>query len=127
VLGGSFWTWGALLRLQIDLSERLLISLCSGESGDLGLRTLLGFSRRQNWGVPVSHPILSASFHIPPNMGKTSNALSGSKPHSAAKAETTGYARACRRAFDSQPRGRSQSAVWCPARRRRALDARFRQ
>jgi hypothetical protein len=39
VLGGSFWIWGALLRLQMqnDLSERLLISLCSGESGDLGL------------------------------------------------------------------------------------------
>ena len=39
VFGGSFWTWGALLRLQMqnDLSERLLISLYSGESGDLGL------------------------------------------------------------------------------------------
>jgi hypothetical protein len=52
VLGGSFWTWGALLRLQMqnDLSERLLISLCSGFSSALaraetwGDRTLLGFS-----------------------------------------------------------------------------------
>jgi hypothetical protein len=59
--------------------------------------------------------------------GTRSNALtSGSKAHTVAKAETTGYARACRRAFDSQPRGRSGSAVWCPARRRCAQGIRFR-
>jgi hypothetical protein len=51
----------------------------------------------------------------------------GNRRHTAARAETTGYARACRRAFDSQPRGRSGSAVWCPARRRCALIARFRK
>jgi hypothetical protein len=39
--------------------------------------------------------------------GMCSNALtSGSKRHTCVKAETTGFARACRRAFDSQPRGR---------------------
>ncbi len=60
--------------------------------------------------------------------GMCSNAFtSGSKPHTAAKAETTGFARACRRAFDSQPRGRSRSAVWCLARRRCALATRFRK
>ena len=51
----------------------------------------------------------------------------GSKLHTAAKAETTGCARACHRAFDSQPRGRSRSAVGCPARRRCALATRFQQ
>jgi hypothetical protein len=35
----------------------------------------------------------------------------GSKPRTAAKAETMGYARAFRRAVDSQPRGRSDSGV----------------
>jgi hypothetical protein len=35
----------------------------------------------------------------------------GSKPRNAATAETTDYARAFRRAVDSQPRGRSDSAV----------------
>jgi hypothetical protein len=60
--------------------------------------------------------------------GTCSNTFtSGSKPHTAAKAETTGFARACRRAFDSQPRGRSRSAVWCLARRRCALATRFRK
>jgi hypothetical protein len=60
--------------------------------------------------------------------GMCSNAFtSGSKPHTAAKAETTGFARACRRAFDSQPRGRSRSAVCCLARRRCALATRFRK
>ena len=52
---------------------------------------------------------------------------SGSKHRTAAKAETTGCARASHRAFDSQRRGRSRLAVWCPARRRRALATRFRQ
>lgn len=52
---------------------------------------------------------------------------SGSKHRTAAKAETTGCARASHRAFDSQRRGRSRSAVWCPARRRCALATRFRQ
>jgi hypothetical protein len=49
------------------------------------------------------------------------------KPHTAAKAETTGFARASCRAFDSQPRGPSRSAVWCPARRRCALATRFQR
>jgi len=52
---------------------------------------------------------------------------SGNKPHTAAKAETTGCARACRRVFDSQPRGHPRSAVRCPERRRCALATRFRQ
>jgi hypothetical protein len=34
----------------------------------------------------------------------------GNRRHTAAKAETKGYARAFRRAFDLQPRGRSGSA-----------------
>jgi hypothetical protein len=38
----------------------------------------------------------------------------GSKLRTAATTETTGYARAFRRAVDSQPRGRSASAVGCP-------------
>jgi hypothetical protein len=54
-------------------------------------------------------------------------AQGGNRVHTAAEAETTGYARATRRAFDSQPRGRSHSAVSCPARRRCALATRFRQ
>jgi hypothetical protein len=58
--------------------------------------------------------------------GTCSNAFKcGSKSHTAAKAETTGYARACRRAFDSRPRCRLRSAVWCPVPRRRALATRF--
>jgi hypothetical protein len=61
-------------------------------------------------------------------IGMHSDALtSGSKRRTAARAETTGCARASRRAFDSQPRGRSHSAVWCPARRRCALATRFRR
>ena len=40
---------------------------------------------------------------------------SGNKPRTAAKAETMGYARASRRAFDWQPRGRLGSEVSCPA------------
>ena len=40
----------------------------------------------------------------------------GSKPRSAARAETMGYARAFRRAFDWQRRCRSDLAVACPAR-----------
>jgi len=60
--------------------------------------------------------------------GMHSDALtSGSKRRTAAKAETRGCARASRRAFDSQPRGRSHSAVWRPARRRCALATRCRQ
>jgi hypothetical protein len=49
------------------------------------------------------------------------------RDHNAAKVETKGYARAYRRAADSQPRGRSGSAVWCPAPRKCALATRFRQ
>jgi hypothetical protein len=51
----------------------------------------------------------------------------GNRRHSAARGETTGCWPASRRASDSQPRGRSHSAVWCPARRRCALATRFRQ
>jgi hypothetical protein len=51
----------------------------------------------------------------------------GSRPHTVARAGTMGFARAFRRAVDSQPRGRSGSAVWCPALRRCAQGARFRQ
>ena len=51
----------------------------------------------------------------------------GSRCRTDAKAETTGYARSSRRAFDSQPRGRSRSAVCCPPRQRCALATRFRQ
>lgn len=48
-------------------------------------------------------------------LAKVREAQVGNKLHNAAKAETMGCARACRRVFDSQPRGRSRSAVWCPA------------
>jgi hypothetical protein len=51
----------------------------------------------------------------------------GSKHRSAAKAETTGYARSFRRASDWQPRDPSGSGVWCQAMRRCALTARFPQ
>jgi hypothetical protein len=51
----------------------------------------------------------------------------GNIPHTAAKAGTTGCARAFRRAFDWQQRGRSGSAVWRPELRRCAQGARFRQ
>ena len=51
----------------------------------------------------------------------------GNECRTAARAETKGYARAYRRAFDSQPRDHSGSAVGCPARRKCALAARFQQ
>jgi hypothetical protein len=51
----------------------------------------------------------------------------GNRPHSAARAETTGYARSSGRAFGSQPRGRLHSAVWDPAPRTCVPVARFRQ
>jgi len=51
----------------------------------------------------------------------------GNKRHSAATGETMGYARAPRRAFDWQPRGRSGSAAGCPGLRRCARATRFRQ
>jgi virginiamycin B lyase len=54
------------------------------------------------------------------------NALtSGNRCHTAATAETTGYARSSRRAFDSQPRVRLRSAVSCRALRRCAPETRF--
>jgi hypothetical protein len=52
---------------------------------------------------------------------------SGSKVHTGAKAETTGYAPAFRRAFDSLPRDRSCSSVWYPPLPRYALATRFQQ
>jgi hypothetical protein len=51
----------------------------------------------------------------------------GNRDHTAAKGETKDYARAFHRVFDSQPRGRSDSAVGCPALRRYAQGARSRQ
>lgn len=61
-------------------------------------------------------------------IGMRSDALtSGNRRHTAAKAETTGYARAYRRVFDSQPQDHLPSAVCRPARRRCALATRFRQ
>jgi len=42
-------------------------------------------------------------------------ARSGNRRHTAAKAGTKGCSRAFRRAFDSQPRDRFGSSVWCPA------------
>ena len=51
----------------------------------------------------------------------------GSRCRTDAKAETTGYARSARRAFDSQPRGHFGSVVWCPAPQRCAPAARFQQ
>lgn len=60
--------------------------------------------------------------------GGCNNALpSGNKPHTAAKAETTDYAPAGRRAFDSRPRCRLRPAVWYPAPRRRAPATRSRK
>jgi hypothetical protein len=56
----------------------------------------------------LRHNASRAPAGRPTQNGMCSNAFTGgSKPHTAAKVETTGYARACRRAFDSQPRGRS--------------------
>jgi hypothetical protein len=51
----------------------------------------------------------------------------GSKPRNAAKAETTSYARAFRRAVESQPRGRSASAVGCLELRTFPVAAQSRQ
>src|SRR5580693_3924642 len=51
----------------------------------------------------------------------------GNRRHTAARAETTGYGRASRRAVDWQPPDRSGSAVGCRALRRCALATRFRQ
>jgi hypothetical protein len=51
----------------------------------------------------------------------------GSKPRTAATTETTGYARAFRRAVDSQPRGRSASAVGCLELRTFPVAAQSRQ
>ena len=72
------------------------------------------------------------AFHAPAGqhtlIGMRSDALTnGSKPRTAARAETTGYAPASRHSFDSQPRGRSGLAVWHPAPRRYAPATRFRQ
>jgi hypothetical protein len=59
--------------------------------------------------------------------GMCSNAFTnGNKPRTAAKGETTGYERACRRAFDWQPRSRLGSAVGYRALRRCAQGTRFR-
>jgi hypothetical protein len=52
---------------------------------------------------------------------------SGSKPHTAAKAETMDYAPAGRHAFDSRPRCRSRSAAGYPAPHRRAPATRSRK
>lgn len=68
------------------------------------------------WNVSVQfHPIGALEIRL------------GSKPRTAATTGTTGYARAYRRACDSQPQGRSDSAVSCPALRRCALTARFQR
>ncbi len=53
--------------------------------------------------IEVSTPLQRALVGLP-------EAQVGSKPHTAAKVETKGYARAYRRACDSQPRGRLGSA-----------------
>jgi hypothetical protein len=53
--------------------------------------------------------------------------LLGNRPHTAARAETTGFGRASHRAVDSQPRGHFGSAVGCPAPRKCAPATRFRQ
>jgi hypothetical protein len=73
VLGGSFWTWGVLLRpqMQNDLSERLLISLCSGESGDLGLphtvrlefESLFLCRTMRVWGITDCPGVLGGGSH----------------------------------------------------------------
>jgi hypothetical protein len=79
-----------------------------------------------NGGLKPSASRAPAGHRI--RIGMHGDALtSGSKHRTAAKAETTGCARASHRAFDSQRRGRSRSAVWCPARRRCALATRSRQ
>jgi len=51
----------------------------------------------------------------------------GNRRHTAATAGTKGYARASRRASDSQPKGRWRSAVWYQALRRCAPATRFQQ
>ena len=51
----------------------------------------------------------------------------GNRAHTVAKAETTGYARAFRRACDWQQRCRSSSSVGYRALRKRAPETRFRQ
>jgi hypothetical protein len=98
----------------------------SAPAGASGTRSIREPSARRACtnGLKPNASRALAGRHI--RTGMCSNALtSGSTPHTAAKAETTGCARACRRAFDSQPRGRLRSAVWCPARRRCAQGTRF--
>jgi len=51
----------------------------------------------------------------------------GNRRRTAARAETTGCARASRHVFDWQPRGRLRLAVLCPALRRCALATRLPQ
>jgi hypothetical protein len=60
-------------------------------------------------GLRLSAYLVAAGRRI--RIGTRSNVTSGSKLHTAAKAKTTGFARACRRAFGSQQRGRLRSAV----------------
>jgi hypothetical protein len=52
---------------------------------------------------------------------------SAADAHTAAPAETKDFVRGSHRASDSQPRGHSGSAIWCPALRRRAQGTRFRR
>src|SRR5215831_10761407 len=66
----------------------------------------------------VSFPLLA---------GGSLEIQSGNRPRIVAKAGTTGCGHASRRVFDLQPRYRWGSAVWCPARQRCALAARFLQ
>jgi hypothetical protein len=91
-------------------------------------------SGRTKWAAKTSpdganRPAALSSSSVSPQFRPVGvrEAQVGNRRHTAATAETMGYARAFHRAFDWQPRGRLGSAVECPGLRRCALATRFRQ
>ncbi len=67
-------------------------------------QTIAEIERIQEWKVGTRRSVEAYCWLRP-----------GSRCHTAAKAETTDYARPFRRAVDSQPKGRLDLAVGCPA------------
>ena len=90
------------------------------------------FTREECALLALSVGVKRSAYRAPAGQrtlsGMRSEAVTGgSKPRTVARAGTTGYARAYRRAFDWQPKGRLGSGVWYRARRRYAPTTQFRQ
>jgi hypothetical protein len=75
---------------------------------------------------PIPKTYFPEKVSFPFRLGGALETRLGSRPHIVAKAETTGYMRAFRRACDWQPRGRLGSAVGYRALQRCAQGTRFR-